>query len=175
MATLASYITDVQRLLHDANSVFWSTTELTDYINEARERTVRDTGCLRTIQSTYTPLSSTGVAAIAWAQGTVLTAGQFVFSGIFTYQVTQSGNLGTQVPPYPYGNQAYPPSGNFTVSGSTGMVFAYDSPCEVINYAALPQGTHPDRRRAGAHSHYPVRRRQDPHPGGSLPSGCPSI
>jgi len=55
MATLSSYITDVQRLLHDANSVFWSTTELTDYINQARERVVRDTGCLRTIQSIYTP------------------------------------------------------------------------------------------------------------------------
>ena len=140
MATLASYITDVQRLLHDANSVFWSTSELTDYINQARERVVRDTGCLRTIQSTYTPLSSTGVTAVPWAAGTVLVAGQFVFSGIFTYKVITGGVLGSDVPPYPYGNQAYPPSGNFTVSGSTGMVFAYDSPCEVISYAALPQG-----------------------------------
>ena len=140
MATLASYITDVQRLLHDANSVFWSTSELTDYINQARERVVRDTGCLRTIQSTYTPLSSTGVTAIPWAAGTVLNAGDFVFSGIFTYLVVTGGVLGAEVPPYPYGNQAYPPSGNFSVSGSTGMVFSYDSPCEVISYSALPQG-----------------------------------
>ena len=140
MATLSSYITDVQRLLHDANSVFWSTSELTDYINQARERVVRDTGCLRTIQSTYTPLSSTGVVAQPWAAGTVLTAGQFVFSGIFTYLVVTGGTLGATVPPYPYGNQAYPPSGTFTVADSTGMVFQYDSPCEVINYSALPQG-----------------------------------
>ena len=140
MATLSSYITEVQRLLHDANSVFWSTSELTDYINDARERVVRDTGCLRTIQSTYTPLSSTGVAAIAWAQGTVLTAGQFVFSGIFTYKVITGGTLGATVPPYPYGNQAYPPSTTFTVSGSDGMVFQYDSPCEVVSFSALPQG-----------------------------------
>lgn len=138
MATLSSYITEVQRLLHDANSVFWSTSELTDYINDARERVVRDTGCLRTIQSTYTPLSSTGVAAVPWASGTVLTAGQFVFSGIFTYQVITGGTLGATVPPYPTGNQAYPPSTTFTVADSTGMVFQYNSPCEVIPFAALP-------------------------------------
>lgn len=138
MATLSTYLTQVQRLLHDANGVFWSDSELTDYINEARERTVRDTGCLRTLQVTSTPLSSTGVAAIQWAQGTTLTAGQFVFSGIFIYQVITGGTLGAEVPPYPYGNQAYPPSTTFTVTGSTGMVFQYDSPCEVISLGALP-------------------------------------
>jgi hypothetical protein len=138
MATLSTYLTQVQRLLHDANGVFWSESELTDYINEARERTVRDTGCLRTLQVTYTPLSSTGVAAIPWAAGTTLTAGQFVFSGIFIYQVITGGTLGADVPPYPYGNQAYPPSTTFTVPNSTGMVFQYNSPCEVINLGALP-------------------------------------
>lgn len=139
MATLSSYITDVQRLLHDANSVFWSTTELTDYINQARERVVRDTGCLRTIQSTYTPLSASGSVAIPWADGTVVSAGDYVFSGIFTYLVVTSGTLGATVPPYPYGNQAYPPSTTFSVSGST-ATFQYDSPCEIINFAALPEG-----------------------------------
>ena len=138
MATLSTYLTQVQRLLHDANGVFWSESELTDYINEARERTVRDTGCLRTLQVTYTPLSSTGVAAIPWAEGTTLTAGQFVFSGIFIYQVITGGTLGADVPPYPYGNQAYPPSTTFTVPNSVGMVFQYNSPCEVINLGALP-------------------------------------
>jgi hypothetical protein len=47
-ATLQSYVTECQRLLHDANAVFYSVQELTDYINAARERTVRDTGCTRT-------------------------------------------------------------------------------------------------------------------------------
>jgi hypothetical protein len=140
MATLSSYITEVQRLLHDANSVFWSTSELTDYINDARERVVRDTGCLRTIQSTYTPLSSTGSTAVPWADGTVLSAGDFVFSGIFIYQVITGGTLGATVPPYPSGNQAYPPTSTFTVADSVGMVFQYDSPCEVIGFSALPQG-----------------------------------
>jgi hypothetical protein len=40
--------------LHDANANFWSDSELTDYINAARERLVRDTGCLRTIQTVNT-------------------------------------------------------------------------------------------------------------------------
>jgi len=137
MATLSSYITDVQRLLHDANSVFWSTTELTDYINQARERVVRDTGCLRTIQSIYTPLSSTGATAISWAQGTVVSAGDYVFSGIFIYKVITGGVLPSTVPPYPYGNQAYPPSTTFFVDS---IELQYDSPCEIIPYASLPQG-----------------------------------
>jgi len=67
-----------------------------------------------------------------------LTAGQFVFSGIFIYQVITGGTLGADVPPYPYGNQAYPPSTTFTVPNSIGMVFQYNSPCEVINLGALP-------------------------------------
>jgi len=137
MATLSSYITEVQRLLHDANSVFWSTAELTDYINSARERVVRDTGCLRTIQSTYTPVAADGTVAIAWADGTVVTAGQYVFSGIFVYEVLVGGTLGSTVPPYPTGNQAFPPSTPFYVNA---IQLQYDSPCEVINYAALPSG-----------------------------------
>jgi len=137
MATLSSYITEVQRLLHDANSVFWSTAELTDYINSARERVVRDTGCLRTIQSTYTPVAADGTVAIAWADGTAVTAGQYVFSGIFVYEVLVGGTLGSTVPPYPTGNQAFPPSTPFYVNA---IQLQYDSPCEVINYAALPSG-----------------------------------
>jgi len=54
MATLQTYITQCRRLLHDANANFWSDGELTDYINAARERLVRDTGCLRTIQTVNT-------------------------------------------------------------------------------------------------------------------------
>jgi hypothetical protein len=52
--TLAQYITQCRRLLHDANANFWSDQELTDYINDARNKLVRDTGCLRTIQTSAT-------------------------------------------------------------------------------------------------------------------------
>lgn len=47
---LSQYITEVRRLLHDAAGNFWSDTDLTSYINSARERVVRDTGCLRYIR-----------------------------------------------------------------------------------------------------------------------------
>ena len=64
MATLQQYITQVQRLLHDALSQYWPQAELTDYINEARNRVAQDSKCLRTLatgisltqgQDFYTP------------------------------------------------------------------------------------------------------------------------
>jgi len=137
MATLSSYITEVQRLLHDANAVFWSNSELTDYINEARERVVRDTGCLRTLQVTSTPISNTGVVAINWSNGLTVTAGQFIFSNVFIYQVITGGVLATAAPPYPSGNNAFPPSTPFTNGTAT---LQYSGPAEIINLAALPNG-----------------------------------
>jgi len=138
MATLSSYITEVQRLLHDANAVFWSTSELTDYINDARERVARDTGCLRTLQITSTPISNTGVPASIWTAGQAVTAGQFVFSNIFIYQVTQSGTLGTTPPPYPAANYTFPPSTPFT-DGTAQLT--YSGPAEIIPFATLSNGT----------------------------------
>jgi hypothetical protein len=44
---LTTYQTQVQRLLHDPNANFWTLAELTDYINEARNRVAQDTKCLR--------------------------------------------------------------------------------------------------------------------------------
>jgi hypothetical protein len=138
MATLSSYITEVQRLLHDANAVFWSTAELTDYINDARERVARDTGCLRTLQITSTPISNTGVAASIWTAGATVTAGEFVFSNIFIYEVTQSGVLGDTAPPYPAANYTFPPSTPFT-DGTAQL--QYSGPAEIIPYATLSNGT----------------------------------
>ena len=86
MATLNTYITEVQRLLHDANGNFYSQSQLTDYINSARERTVRDTGCLREIIVTQTPCQVAPSATIggatpayptAWAANTAVTAGTY--------------------------------------------------------------------------------------------------
>lgn len=50
---LSDYETEVRRLLHDANANYWSNTDLDDYINQARNHVVTDTGCLRTLQSLY--------------------------------------------------------------------------------------------------------------------------
>jgi len=138
MATLSSYLTEVQRLLHDANSVFWSTQELTDYINDARERVARDTGCLRTLQITATPISNTGVPATIWTAGATVTAGQFVFNNIFIYQVTVSGVLGTTAPPYPSSGYTFPPSTAFTDGTAT---LQYSGPAEIIPYGILTNGT----------------------------------
>lgn len=137
MATLSSYLLEVQRLLHDANSVFWSETELTDYINEAREEVVRDTGCLRTLQITYTPLSPDGTAAVIWTQGATVATGSYVFSNIFIYEVVSGGVLGTTAPPYPSGANVFPPSTSFTDGTAT---LRYVANAEIIPYSALPQG-----------------------------------
>ena len=51
MAALSDYITECRRMLHDANGNFYTDAELTDYINQGRARLVRDTGCLRTYQT----------------------------------------------------------------------------------------------------------------------------
>jgi len=138
MATLSSYITEVQRLLHDANSVFWTTSELTDYINDARERVARDTGCLRTLQITATPISSTGVPATVWTAGATVTAGQFIFNNIFIYEVTVSGVLSTTPPPYPASGYTFPPSTPFTDGTAT---LQYSGPAEIIPYANIATGT----------------------------------
>ena len=62
--TLQTYITQCRRLLYDATGTFWSDTELTDYINEARNRTVVDTSCNRSIASlTLNVVSATGTGA----------------------------------------------------------------------------------------------------------------
>ena len=137
MATLSSYITEVQRLLHDANSVFWSTSELTDYINDARERVARDTGCLRTLQITATPISSTGVPATVWTAGATVTAGQFIFNNIFIYEVVTSGVLSTTPPPYPASGYTFPPSTPFTDGTAT---LQYSGPAEIIPYATIATG-----------------------------------
>jgi hypothetical protein len=51
MPTLSDYITETRRLLHDVNGNFWTDSELTDYINDARNHTVQDSGCRRILQN----------------------------------------------------------------------------------------------------------------------------
>lgn len=51
MPTLNDYISETRRLLHDVNGNFWTTQEITDYVNEGRDSTVQDSGCRRILQS----------------------------------------------------------------------------------------------------------------------------
>ena len=141
MATLNDYLSQVENLLHDVNNVFWTQSQLTSYINEARQRTVRDTGCLRNLQTTTAPLaynstSLTGVSPTAWVGNTAVTAGQYVFSNIFNYVYTQSGTSGSSAPAYPSGTSPFPPTAAF--SDGTAML-QYVSNCEIIPFNALPQ------------------------------------
>lgn len=49
MGALDTYTARVRRLLTDASAQYWSPTEITDDINQARERVAADTKCLRQI------------------------------------------------------------------------------------------------------------------------------
>lgn len=136
---LSGYITQVRRLLHDANANFYSDQQLTDYINTARERVVRDTGCLRTVQVTTTPTTPVagGPAPYFWTAGGTANTGDYVVYNIFIYQVVTGGVFSTTAPPYPSGPSPYPPSTSFT-NGT--VTLQYAGPSEVINFSCLPQG-----------------------------------
>ncbi len=150
MATLSTYITEVRRLLHDANGNFYSDQQLTDYINGSRKRVVRDTGCLRTIQIVQTPCKVPASSALngatptnptAWQANTAYALNDFIFSNIFIYQVTAAGTTDTTPPPYPQSTQNnitnYPPSTQF-LNGTCGLTYVGN--CENIYYSAMPQG-----------------------------------
>ena len=138
MATLNSYITEVRRLLHDANGNFYSDSELTDYINGARERVARDTGCLRKLQVSQTPIAPVGYSGepVAWAANTAVNVNDLLFSNIFTYVVTVAGTTGDDPPPYPDYNNAYPPSTAFA-NGTASL--QYVGNCEIIPLSSLPE------------------------------------
>lgn len=61
MGALSTYLTQVRRLVHDPNGNFWTDQELTDYINEARNRLAQDTKCLRQLVTN----AATGIALTA--------------------------------------------------------------------------------------------------------------
>ena len=69
MPTLNDYIVETRRLLHDVNGNFWTTAEITDYVNDARSHTVQDTGCKRVIQSYTMSVGQETIAYSALPQG----------------------------------------------------------------------------------------------------------
>lgn len=141
MATLQDYISQCRLLLHDANGNFYTNSDLTGFINDARNRVVGDTGCLRTIQNTTIPIAPpsapVGTAVTAWAANAAETSGTYVFSNIFTYEVTTSGTSGTTAPPYPTVANPIPPSTAFA-DGTAKLT--YVQAAELIPYGSLPQG-----------------------------------
>jgi hypothetical protein len=53
MTLLSTYEVQVADLLHDLNNTKWTIPQLDRYINEARRKLVKDTGCLRTLQQAF--------------------------------------------------------------------------------------------------------------------------
>ena len=146
MPTLSNYLTQVEYLLHDANNNFWTVDQLTGYINEARSQLVRDTGCLRTVQNTSTPIASSNpylstntntTPATPWVASTAVTAGQYVFSNIYIYQYQTSRTSGTAAPAYPTGTNIFPPTTTFP-DGTATLLYVQNA--EIIPFQALPQG-----------------------------------
>lgn len=66
---LSDYITDTRRLLHDATGQYWSDQELTDYINQGRNRVAQDTKCLRQLLTNVPLLSGVEEYSIAALTG----------------------------------------------------------------------------------------------------------
>ena len=146
MPTLSNYLTQVEYLLHDTNNNFWTVDQLTGYINEARSQLVRDTGCLRTVQNTSTPIASSNpylstntntTPATPWVASTAVTAGQYVFSNIYIYQYQTSRTSGTAAPAYPTGTNIFPPTTTFP-DGTATLLYVQNA--EIIPFQALPQG-----------------------------------
>lgn len=50
---LTGYINQVRRLLHDSSAQYWSNSQLTDDINEARKQVALDTGSVRQLYNFY--------------------------------------------------------------------------------------------------------------------------
>jgi hypothetical protein len=93
MPTLAQYILETRRLLHDGNAQYWTDTELTDYINDARNRVVCDTGCNRNLQTVYL---SGGLEKYSYGSvtGGLVTAGGSGYTGASTVSFTGGGGSG---------------------------------------------------------------------------------
>jgi len=54
VATLGSYITDVRRILHDANATYWPDSDLTSFVNRALKQRDRDSGMHRALATIAT-------------------------------------------------------------------------------------------------------------------------
>src|SRR5471032_3027218 len=79
---LNNYLVQTQRLLHDVSARFSSVSEITDYINSARTRLCRDTGCSRLLQTIFL---SAGVEV-------------YPFGGVTGFNITSPGT-GYATPP----------------------------------------------------------------------------
>ena len=98
MATLQTYLTATQRLLHDANAKYWTLPTITDAVNAACKRVVGDSGCNRQLQTVYI---SGGLE-------------YYLYGGVSGALVTTPGSGYTAVPAVTF---SAPPTGGTTATG----------------------------------------------------------
>ena len=153
LQTLAKYIKATRRLLADSTAQVYRDTDLIDYINEARLRTVIDTGCTRLLQSaflqgnqeTYRFGSVTGIGNIVGGSGftngtynlafTSTTgtgaAGTYTCSGgAVTSATITAGGTG-----YQDATVTFPSGGGIGASATVG--FINDNTVDVLNVTLL--------------------------------------
>lgn len=99
MATLQSYLTATQRLLHDANAKYWTVATLTDAVNTACKRVVGDSRCNRQLQTVYL---SGGLEL-------------YQYGGVSGALVTTAGSGYTSAPAVTF---SAPPTGGTTATGT---------------------------------------------------------
>lgn len=89
--TLNSYIVQVQRLLHDTSGQFFTTPQLTEYINDARDKVALDSMCVRMLQP-FTLIAgqeSYQFSAFPQSTSTIGVLGMNVIDGSLKYPTTK--------------------------------------------------------------------------------------
>jgi hypothetical protein len=152
MTTLQTYITQVQRLVHDASNANFSTAELTDYINEAREDVALDMHCVRTFQTgvqliqgqeTYS-LSGAVVGATVTAGGNYAIAPTVAFAAAPAGGTTAVGTAvltGTAVTAINMttwgGGYVTAPTITFSPAGATATAISFTNAFQVISISNI--------------------------------------
>lgn len=128
MTVLSDYVTQTRRLLHDVSGNFWTTPELNDYINEARARTVSDTGCLRTLQTIVLQPNTENYAFGGLTGVAIVSGGTGFANGTYNLSITGGGGTGA--------------AGTYTCAGGT--VTSATITSQGKGYTSLPTVTFPN-------------------------------
>jgi len=94
---LSDYITQVQDLVHDSSGIDYSTTDLTRYINEARQRVAEDFWCVRTYFTNLTAIVGQETYPMSGGVGgaKVTVGGTYAVTPTVTFSAPSSGVTAT--------------------------------------------------------------------------------
>lgn len=121
-STLSDYLTQLRRLLHDANDVFWSQAAKTAYINQAMQTRDRDTGMNRTRAIVTLTAGTSAYLLTAGNANSYDVNGVALYNGSTRYQMEMRG--------YTEAQMRYQPILNFTMQpvcvtkyGASSLIF----------------------------------------------------